>query len=335
MPISHVKSITVADATGTATGWFGTTTVTIAASAIQLPSDWNSAHAMLFTLTGNTTQNSTVSGTNVIFAGSGNVSVGGSNGSIIISGAGGGGTTLSTFVPYFPASTSSQTLGAFGTSTASAMVFPIQLIENVAFNHIKIVQSGSIVTTSQSSGLQTITSRFGLYSNNAGTLSEISTGSFSIALTLSSISGTISFPTSTGTAGYGYATSTWNATNAAQSLFGTAGNRVIDLVFSNSMSQPPGIIYMGLHQRQSTSNFALGLSSALVGNAMNATSGAGPFGRSTAAFSNSSALHLGAHGFYTSTGSAGYSGTAIPASMILTAFNNNLNVMPMVTFAST
>jgi hypothetical protein len=332
MPISHAKSITVADATGTVTGWFGTSTVTIAASAIQLPSDWNSAHAMLFTLTGNTTQNSTVSGTNVMFAGSGGISVGGTSGTIVISA--GVNATVSTFVPYFPASTSSQTLGAFGTSTASAMVFPIIFPQDVAFNHIKILQSGSIVTTTQSSGLQTITSRYGLYSNNAGTLSEISTGSFSIALTLSSISGTISFPTSTGTAGYGYNTSTWNATNAAQSLFGTAGNRVIDLVFSNSMSRPPGVIYLGLHQRQSTSNFALGLSSALVGNAMNATSGAGPFGRSTAAFSNSSDLHLGAHGFYTSTGSAGYSGTNIPASMILTAFNNNLNVMPMVTFAS-
>jgi hypothetical protein len=338
MPISHAKSITVADATGTVTGWFGTSTVTIAASAIQLPSDWNSAHNVAYTITGNTVSNTTVSGTNIIFAGSGGVSVGGSNGSIIISGITGGGgnnATLSTFVPYFPASTSSQTIGGFGTSTASAMVFPIQLVQDVAFNHIKILQSMSVVTTSNSSGFQTITSRFALFSNNAGTLSSISSGSFSICATLSSISGTVSFPTTTATSGYGYGTSTWGSTATAQSLFGTGGNREIELVFGGSMSLAPQIVYLGIHQRQSTSNTAVGLSSAFVGNAMNATSGVGKIGRSSAAFSNDSALHLGAHGFYTSTGSAGYSGTALPASMILTAFNNNMNVMPMVTMMST
>jgi hypothetical protein len=292
---------------------------------------------MVFTITGNTTQGSTVSGTNILFAGSGGISVGGSNGSIIISGPAGGGAnaTLSTFVPYFPASTSSQTNGGFGTSTASAMVFPIIVVQDVAFNHIKILQSMSVVTTSNSSGLQTITSQFALFSNNAGTLSSISSGSFSMALTLSSISGTISFPTTTASSGYGYGTSTWGSTATAQSLFGTAGNRAIDLVFgTNSMSFSPQVVYLGIHQRQSTSNTAVGLSSAFVGNAMNGTTNAGPFGRSTAAFSNSSQNHLGAHGFYTSTGSAGYSGTALPASMILTAFNNNMNVMPMVTLAS-
>lgn len=333
MPITHAKNVTIADATGTVTGWFGTSTVTVPATALQRPSDWNSAHNMAFTLTGNTTQGSTVSGTDIIFAGSGGVSVGGSNGSIIVSGP--IDAVVSTLVPYFPASTSSQTIGGFGATTASAMVFPVPIMQDVAFNHIKILQSMSVVTTSNSSGAQTITSRYGLYSRNGSTLSEISTGSFSIALSLSSISGTISFPTSTGTAGYGYATSTWNATANAQSLFGTAGNRVIDLVFSNSMSLSPNMYFVGLHQRQSTSNAAIGLSSGFVGNAMNGTSNVGPFGRSTADFTSRSDLHLGAHGFYTSTGSAGYSGTAIPASMLLSGFNNNLNVMPMITFAST
>lgn len=332
MQILHAKSVTIADVTGTATGWFGSTTVSVPATALQRPSDWNSAHNLGLTLAGgNTTQNSTWSGTNLSFSGGGNVTLGLSGNTLLIS----GGNTLSTYVPYFPASTSSLTHGAIGVSTASALVFPVQIVEAVAFNHIKILQSLSVVTTTQSSGLQTITSRFGLYSNNAGTLSEISTGSFSIAVTVSSNSGTINFPTTTDTSGYGYNTSSWSTTAQAQSLFGTAGNRIIELAFSNTMLVRPGIIYVGLHQRQSTSNFALGLSSALIGNAMNATSAVGPIGQSTAAFSNNTRYHLGVHGLYTSTGSLGYSGTAIPASMIMTAFNNNLNVVPMITFAST
>jgi hypothetical protein len=235
---------------------------------------------------------------------------------------------------YFPASTSSQTIGAFGTSTASAIVFPLPVFQDVAFNHIKILQSLSMVSSTVS-GQQTISSRFGLFSNNAGTLSQISSGSFSLAVTVSSVSGTVSFPTGTDTSGYAYGTSSWSATAQAQSLFGTAGNRVIGMQFGGSMSFAPGLYYVGVHQRQSTSSAAVGLSSAFVGNAMNGTTNVGPIGMSAAAHSSRSDYHLGAHGFYTSTGSAGYSGTALPSSMLLSGFNNNMNVMPMVTLMST
>ena len=332
MQITHFKSDTIADATGTVTFWNGTTTGSAAATDLVRPSDWNSNHALAFTLTGNTTLSSTGSGSAIPFAGSGNVALGFSAGSLIFSGV--GNATVSALVPYFPASTSSQTIGGFGTTTASALVFPVPIVQDVQFNHIKILQSLSMVSSTVS-GQQTISSRFGLFSNNAGTLSQISSGSFSIAATVSSVSGTISFPSGTGTSGYAYGTSSWSATAQAQSLFGTAGNRIIELQFGGDMSLAPGLYYMGVHQRQSTSSAAVGLSSGFVGNAMNGSSAVGPIGRSTAAFSSNDSFHLGAHGFYTSTGSAGYSGTALPASMLLSGFNNNVNVMPMVTLMST
>lgn len=332
MQITHALSLTVGDATGTATIWNGATTSSLAATAVPRPSDWNAKHALQFTLAGNTTNASTVSGTAVPFAATGGISIGGSDGSLLFSV--GQNATVSTYVPYFPASTSSQTHGAKGTSTASAMVFPVPVVQDVAFNAVKIPYSASYVT-STISGQHTITSRYGLFSLNGGTLSLISSGSFSLAMTVSSVSATLSLPTSTNTAGYTYGTISVSTTAQGQSLFGTAGNRVADLVFGGSMSLTPGLYYMGLHQRQSTSSANVGLSTGLIGNAMNATSGIGPLGSSTAAFSNTPNYHLGAHGFYTSTGSAGYSGTALPASMILTAFNNNLNVIPMLTFVST
>ena len=243
-------------------------------------------------------------------------------------------TTLSSWWPYFPASTSSQTMGGFGTSTASAMVFPFYVDDAMAFNCINLVISMSFVSSTVS-GQQTIRHNFGIFSNNAGTLSLISSNSSSIAATVSSISATLSFPMTTNTTGYAYGTVQATGTAQAQSLFGTAGNRIVQMQFGNSMSLAPGMYWLGLQQWQSTSSAAVGVNTALVGNAMNGTSGVGPIGLSTAAYSASSAYHLGAHGVFTSTGLANHSGTNLPSTMALTGFNNNLNVMPLFTFVST
>ena len=87
MAVSHVKSDTIGDFTGTITGFNSQgSTTTIAATDLVRPVDWNSAHNQFYSLTGNTTGNSTASGTNVLFAGSGGISVGGSTGTVIISG---------------------------------------------------------------------------------------------------------------------------------------------------------------------------------------------------------------------------------------------------------
>jgi hypothetical protein len=104
--ITHFKSDTIADATGTVTFWNGTTTGSAAATDLVRPGDWNSVHALAFTLTGNTTLSSTGSGSAIPFAGSGGVALGFSAGTLIFSGI--GNATVSTYVPYFPASTSSQ-----------------------------------------------------------------------------------------------------------------------------------------------------------------------------------------------------------------------------------
>jgi hypothetical protein len=87
MAVSHVKSNTVADWTGTVTvansaGQYAT----IAATDLVRPVDWNSVHNQFYTLTGNTTNASTASGSNVLWAASGPaISLAGSTGTIIIS----------------------------------------------------------------------------------------------------------------------------------------------------------------------------------------------------------------------------------------------------------
>lgn len=87
MNLLHVKTNTVADFTGTVTVYNQTGgSQTMAATDLVRPSDWNSQHKMLLTFEGNTTGNSTISGTAIPIAGAGGVTVGGSNGSFVISG---------------------------------------------------------------------------------------------------------------------------------------------------------------------------------------------------------------------------------------------------------
>lgn len=175
MPISHAKSITVADATGTATGWFGTTTVTVAATDLQRPSDWNSAHNMAFTLTGNTTQGSTVSGTDIVFAGSGNVSVGGSNGSIIISGGGG---IIRNY--YNPQDGYVQVAGQQG--QASMHIQPAYM-PDVTMDRIAM----PVLVTNATNSTGTVTISFGMaiYTRNNSTMSIYASTSGSQAITFS------------------------------------------------------------------------------------------------------------------------------------------------------
>jgi hypothetical protein len=181
MQITHIKSNTLADKTGTVTFWDGSSTGSVAATNQIRPSDWNSQHALQFTLAGNTTGNSTVSGTNVIFNGAGGISIGGSNGSLMISGpAGGGGVTLTAWRPFELGN--NTTFSSLGVSTLYLQHFIPD--ENVAFSNIEFWGRGSFVSSSNNnSNVGTI--RYGLYSQETGASSTRMTlaGSSSIVYT--------------------------------------------------------------------------------------------------------------------------------------------------------
>ena len=78
MSIKHAFSNTQLDAALTVTVWNGVTTASVAATDLVRPSDWNGGHNQLFTLTGNTNNASTASGTNVVFEGAGAITLVGS-----------------------------------------------------------------------------------------------------------------------------------------------------------------------------------------------------------------------------------------------------------------
>ena len=330
--LSHVKSNSIGDFTGTVTVFNSQgSTQTANATDLVRPGDWNSAHNFFQTISGDTAGQSTASGTNLVF--------GATNGGRLSLSTAAGAATLwmehqrdRTFIPYYPASTSSQTIGGFGTTTASAWVFPMSVYDPIEFNELRILQSQSFVSSTVS-GQQTITSQYGLYTRNGATLSQISSGSFSLALTVSSVSATLSYPNATGTAGYTYGTTTVTATAQAQSFLGTVGNRVIGMQFGNSMSLSGGLYWLGVHQRQSTSSAAVGISTAFVGNNMGAAQSVAGLGQASSAVT-SGGYHFN-WGPMTSTGLAGHSGTALPSTIAVSGIANTVAIMPMVTFIST
>lgn len=271
----------------------------------------------------------------IVFSNSNNVSFG-LNGSTITATVNvGGANTISTYIPYYPASTGVQTLGAQGVTSASAWFFPISVVQPVVLNRLEQLMTASVVSSSVAFS-HTVTHQFGIFSNNAGTLSLISSNSYSVAITGSSASHTLSCPVSYDTGGgYTYTTFAATTTAQAQSLFGTAGNRIMTFGFGDTMSLSDGLYWLGIYQRQSSSSANGGMAFALAGNVMAAPQNAGGLGSSTAAYTGTNnTLYKIPWGVATSTGSAGYGGSQLPNAVNITAMGMTVTVMPMMTFIS-
>ena len=184
MAVSHIKSDTIADFTGTITGFNSQgSTTTIAATDLVRPSDWNSAHNQFYTLTGNTTGNSTASGTNVIFAGSGGISLGGSTGTLVISAP-----TPMTFSGYDPYPDRVYVIGQPG--QGSLFLDPDHL-PNLQFDRVQFFINNT--NSSNSSGSHTLSFWVGLYTRNDSSLSLHASSSTTIGVTHSGTAGSYSW----------------------------------------------------------------------------------------------------------------------------------------------
>lgn len=172
MAVSHVKSNTVADWTGTVTVGNSTGgTQTIAATDLVRPVDWNSVHNQFYTLTGNTTNASTASGTNVVLGATGGLTISGATGTIWLSAPA---ERKASFWPEFPqplatSSMVSGTTGATGGSTQTTVngyLAPFVVDDEVHFNRVVAYISGG---TAVGTGSWTAGHAFGIYTLNAGT----------------------------------------------------------------------------------------------------------------------------------------------------------------------
>lgn len=252
------------------------------------------------------------------------------------------------------AGTGAQTLAANSstTGTGNIFVFPMTIPFPIKFNQAIIAQSQSYMT-SNTSARNTYWSYFGIYSMTSNSLNLISSNSFSILETATSVSFTWNFPTTTATSGYGYGNGNLgNVTATAQAVSYISGARKVGLQFGGEMSLSAGMYWLGILTYRSTSSgvSSIGFSNAgLIGQIINPINMAGtvsgpmPLGMAFAEFAQSNVRISGWNGrfimgFVTNTQQAGFGGTALPNAIELAnlqTLNTTGTVLPLVSLVST
>lgn len=185
--LSHVKSDTIGDFTGTVTVFNSQgSTATVAATDLVRPSDWNSAHNFFQTASGNTAGDaSTASGTNLVLGATGHVT-------LAMSTAAGAATLWVSAPPqntatfWWPFNEGVNVQGQQGNATWNICPIPtpptavdgVVSIDRVCF---PIIFSNS----SNSTGTATVSMSMGLYTRNASTLSLAHSTTGTLAVTYS------------------------------------------------------------------------------------------------------------------------------------------------------
>lgn len=182
--LSHVKSDTIGDFTGTVTVFNSQgSTGTVAATDLVRPSDWNSAHNFFQTISGNTAGQSTASGTNLVFGGTDDIQVSHSTAA--------GAATLwigqkvsSGYAPY------ADIPGVIGQAGQGTLQIDPDIFPAVQFDRLGFVVNNT--NSSNSSGSHTLSFWWGFYTRNASTLSLLASTSTSTAVTHSGTAGSYS-----------------------------------------------------------------------------------------------------------------------------------------------
>jgi len=342
LAVSHVKSNTIADWTGTVTVGNSTGgTQTINATDLVRPGDWNSAHNQFYTLAGNTSGNSTASGTNVVFGGAGKVIAAGSTGSVFFS-------VPNTFVSFYQNqplfSTALQFMSGGGGS--SQVVFPFIMPNDGSFSYIRIPGSMSLATTTFTTGAagygssvaQSNTVWFNIYTQGTGAnsrsiqwLTSASTTwvyqiSYSGTSSTASVSYNITYPAEAGVASNTQMT-TSGATSSVNGVpGGTAsftGLRWFDMPFAASLSA--GNYYAAIQRSSTTAG----------GSAINLGLSFGAVSQANSVFSfinlaSNSTIHLMPYLGSWSTNSNGATTSSIARSLVSTAANNGFPIFQMI-----
>jgi hypothetical protein len=304
--VSHVKSNTIGDATGTVTFWNGATTSSAAATNLVRPGDWNSAHNFYQTITGNTGGDaSTASGTNLV--------IGGTNQATVRLSTAAGAATLWVDgpTPYTALTYQNRQLGASTTTSAgqnSLWLVPVRLVAPVSGSTMQVMISLSGTITSAATAQQGQTHQFAIYSQNATNTSRFDTwwtGARSITLWNS------------GTSSYSYNYGGTTSSSAGSNL-GTAqvmGMRLFNIPINSTIT--PGLYLLGYLCSTSTAGYSAAMSRVALLMDNPVTVGMGTFGQATAG----SIGYVDAGTFNTTTG-------ALPASVGLSQIAQVTNLVP-------
>lgn len=343
--LSHGRIFTQGDFTGTVTAFNSQgSTVTVAATDVARPADWNSAHNFYLTISGaagNTLGSSTASGTNLVFGftdgATGSMSTAAGAATLWIDGH--RQETLYTYEPfplYIMGTAGSSTANMGNATRGTASFFPFRIRQNVAAGYLNLALLASFTTVGTSSGRQSGGMSYGIYTRGTGTQStrlvQYTGSSFSYAVTGNNSSYTLQHPTTTGTAGFSYGTGT-NSSGVNISS-GYTGNKLIWLPIGQSLSEDE--YWLGLIGTQSTSSINVGLTFSIAGGAQNVWTNMAPLGSFSTAYSTGSNL-LGRLGGAWHFGHASYTAanlTSLPVTVNITDLSAGPTMMPYMKFWS-
>ena len=187
MTLKHVLVSPVADFTGTVTVFDSVaSTKTEYASNIVRPSDWNSAHNQIVTLSGNTAGESVVAGTNIVWQGGPNLTLSGITAAgaatVLLSGGAGAGGGLSAGV-----STAGNTAGSTGT-VSNQIIFAGG--DNITLSQSTAAGGATVTVHGAAPGITT-----GALSNHSHNFATTTTNGASIVVgTANSVGATIGVP---------------------------------------------------------------------------------------------------------------------------------------------
>ncbi len=312
---------------------------------------------------GNTTQNSstTLDARTVSLNGLGAMTVGYSNGSVQLSApatsslVGTGqisistnGSTISIGVPNLVTVYSYDNNPVDGTGTAllsanvgssgAATFIPIQIKgAYVAAGWLNMAQSMNFVTTGTSSGRQSLTVSYGLYTRGTGTnsttIGTVTSGFYSLGVTYNNSSITINQPTTSNNTGYDTTTTSSAGVNITS---GYTGVKLVQFPINSTLS--PGQYWLGLFVRNSTSSNNCGISQSFIGAPVyNGLSAMAPIGSFSSQFSTGTRIPLGIGGNW-NLGAGSFTSAAqtnLPVSIALSAMTQDLSIIPYIQLVST
>lgn len=236
----------------------------------------------------------------------------------------------------YPIQDASAVLSANNGTSGMASFFPFVVNEPLAAGMLLMAMNMSFTTIGTSSGRQSQTFSYGLYTQgtgaNSSTMGTITSASFSLGVTGNNSSYTFNQPTSSNSAGYTTQTTNSSGVNISS---GYTGGKLVQFPVGKTLQ--PGNYWLGLFVANSTSSVNVGLSESFIGAGVSSTAvNMAPIGSFSSAYSTGTnvMLRLGnirlGHGSFSSAGQ-----TNLPASVAFSAISHNLTVMPYMYFWST
>ena len=171
MSIVHAKSNTVGDFTGTVTVYNSAgSTVTANATDLVRPSDWNSAHSLVYALGGNTAGSSQLSGTDIRFDGGANLTISADtlNGRMIFSAASQSTHSHSTAPGAIAAGTQTATSGTVVFADSNGLTWGMSGSSQITAAYSQSTHSHSTAPGAIAAGTQTATSGTIVWANSNG-----------------------------------------------------------------------------------------------------------------------------------------------------------------------